>query len=76
MSAQAVSALGLIGFAALAWGWGAPADAAEAGRLLGLKTIINEFVAYLGLARSGAAMEERNRHQPRVVSSISPVTAI
>lgn len=39
----------------------APADAAEAGRLLGLKTIINEFVAYLDLARSGAAMEERSR---------------
>lgn len=39
----------------------APADAAEAGRLLGLKTIINEFVAYLDLARSGAALDERSR---------------
>ena len=41
----------------------APADAAEAGRLLGLKTIINEF-ADLDLARSGAAMEERSRTIP------------
>jgi CNT family concentrative nucleoside transporter len=39
----------------------APAHAPEAGRLLGLKTIINEFVAYLDLARSGAAMDERSR---------------
>lgn len=37
------------------------AESAEAGRLLGLKTIINEFVAYLELARMGEAMSERSR---------------
>lgn len=41
---------------------GIPAvDAAEAGRLLGLKLVINEFVAYLDLATSGAALSERSR---------------
>jgi len=39
----------------------APTDAAEGARLLGLKTVINEFVAYLDLARSGAALEQRSR---------------
>jgi CNT family concentrative nucleoside transporter len=39
----------------------APADVAEAARLLGLKVIINEFVAYLDFASSGAAMAERSR---------------
>ncbi|MCS6854197.1 MAG: nucleoside:proton symporter [Elioraea sp.] len=37
------------------------AECAEAGRLLGLKTIINEFVAYLEFARAGEAMSERSR---------------
>lgn len=37
------------------------AESAEAGRLLGLKTIINEFVAYLELARVGETMSERSR---------------
>jgi CNT family concentrative nucleoside transporter len=37
------------------------ADAAEAGRLLGLKLVINEFVAYLELGASGAALSERSR---------------
>ena len=36
-------------------------DAAEAGRLLGLKVVINEFVAYLDFARTSAAMTERTR---------------
>lgn len=37
------------------------AESAEAGRLLGLKTIINEFVAYLEFARGGETMSERSR---------------
>ncbi len=46
----------------VAWLMGiAPADVAEAARLLGLKVIINEFVAYLDFATSGAAMSERSR---------------
>ncbi|WP_291297743.1 NupC/NupG family nucleoside CNT transporter [Elioraea sp.] len=37
------------------------ADAVEAGRLLGLKLVINEFVAYLEFGTSGAALSERSR---------------
>jgi CNT family concentrative nucleoside transporter len=36
-------------------------EAAEASRLLGLKLVINEFVAYLDFARTGAALSERSR---------------
>jgi CNT family concentrative nucleoside transporter len=40
----------------LAFAMGIPWDqAAEAGRLLGIKTVINEFVAYLEFGRSGGA---------------------
>lgn len=39
----------------------APADVAEASRLLGLKLVINEFVAYLDFGTSGAAMSDRSR---------------
>ena len=45
---------------ALAMGIGG-AEAAEASRLLGLKLVINEFVAYLDFARSGAVLSERTR---------------
>lgn len=46
----------------VAWLMGIPAsDLGEAARLLGLKVIINEFVAYLDLARTGAALSERSR---------------
>ena len=37
------------------------AEAAEASRLLGLKLVINEFVAYLDFARTGASLSERTR---------------
>jgi len=37
------------------------AESLEAGRLLGLKTVINEFVAYLEFARTGETMSERTR---------------
>ncbi len=44
------------------WLMGIPGpDVAEAARLLGLKVIINEFVAYLDFARTGAALAERSR---------------
>jgi CNT family concentrative nucleoside transporter len=36
-------------------------EAGEAARLLGIKLVINEFVAYLDFARSGAALSERTR---------------
>lgn len=39
----------------------AGAEAGEAARLLGLKLVINEFVAYLDFARSGAGLSERTR---------------
>ncbi len=37
------------------------AESAEAGRLLGLKTILNEFVAYLEFARISETISERLR---------------
>lgn len=37
-------------FAPLAWAMGAGGDAVTVGSLLGIKTTVNEFVAYLGLA--------------------------
>jgi len=37
------------------------AEAGEGARLLGLKLVINEFVAYLDLARTGAGLSERTR---------------
>jgi CNT family concentrative nucleoside transporter len=46
----------------VAWLMGIPAaDVGEAARLLGLKVIINEFVAYLDFARTGAALSDRTR---------------
>lgn len=38
-----------------------PAEAAAAARLIGLKTVVNEFVAYLDLAREAAAFSDRSR---------------
>ncbi|MBX9588173.1 MAG: nucleoside transporter [Hyphomonadaceae bacterium] len=50
-------------FAPLAWLIGIPwGEAAQAGALLGIKTVLNEFVAYLRLAATGAdALSERSR---------------
>jgi CNT family concentrative nucleoside transporter len=49
-------------FAPLAWLMGAGSDAATVGSLLGVKTVVNEFVAYLqlaGILESGAALSPR-----------------
>jgi CNT family concentrative nucleoside transporter len=50
-------------FAPLAWLVGIPwAESAEAGALLGVKTVLNEFVAYLQLAASAPqSLSERSR---------------
>ncbi len=50
-------------FAPLAWLIGIPlAECAKAGSLLGVKTVLNELVAYLQLAGTGAdALSERSR---------------
>lgn len=49
-------------FRPLAWLMGvAPEHAAQAGQLLGVKVVVNEFVAYLALAQEGAAMDPRSR---------------
>jgi concentrative nucleoside transporter, CNT family len=50
-------------FAPLAWLIGVPwGEAAQAGALLGVKTVLNEFVAYLQLAAAGPeALSERSR---------------
>jgi CNT family concentrative nucleoside transporter len=56
---QQIAAWGMV---PVAWLMGIPApDVAEAARLLGLKVIINEFVAYLDFARTGAALSDRTR---------------
>jgi CNT family concentrative nucleoside transporter len=49
--------------APLAWLMGIPwSEAAQAGRLLGIKTVLNEFMAYLELAQMPAdALEDRSR---------------
>ena len=50
-------------FAPLAWLMGIPwSEAARAGSLLGIKTVLNEFIAYLKLAELGpGALSERTR---------------
>src|SRR5690606_24839903 len=50
-------------FAPLAWSLGIPWDeAATAGRLLGTKTVLNELIAYVDLARlPPEALSERSR---------------
>ncbi len=50
-------------FAPMAWLMGIPwSEAASAGRLLGIKTVLNEFLAYLRLAELGpAALSDRSR---------------
>lgn len=50
-------------FAPLAWACGVPwAEAAQAGSLLGTKTVLNEFIAYLDLAKVPAeALSPRSR---------------
>lgn len=50
-------------FAPLAWLMGIPwSEAARAGSLLGIKTVLNEFIAYLQLAELGpAALSDRSR---------------
>lgn len=50
-------------FAPIAWLIGIPsAEAATAGSLMGTKTILNEFIAYLNLAAlPGDALSERSR---------------
>jgi CNT family concentrative nucleoside transporter len=50
-------------FAPLSWLMGIPwSEAPAAGRLLGVKTVLNEFLAYLKLAELGpAALSERTR---------------
>ncbi len=46
----------------LAWAMGVPAnEAATVAQFLGVKLVVNEFVAYLDLARGGAGLEERSR---------------
>ncbi len=45
-----------------AWAMGVPAaEATDVARLLGIKVVINEFVAYLELGQAGAALSERTR---------------
>jgi CNT family concentrative nucleoside transporter len=62
----ALSLEGILGWllAPLAWVMGVPwSDAAEVGSLLGVKTVLNEFVAYLQLAGSlgaGTTLEPRS----------------
>lgn len=55
-------ALGWV-FAPICWLMGVPwAEAAQAGALMGIKTALNEFVAYLSLAgEGGAGLSERTR---------------
>lgn len=50
-------------FAPIAWLMGIPwAEALKSGSLLGIKTVLNEFIAYLDLAKvSPAEMSERSR---------------
>ncbi len=49
-------------FAPVAWAMGVPAEEAGAvGRSLGIKVVVNEFVSYLELGQSGAALSERSR---------------
>ena len=49
-------------FAPLAWSLGLPwAEAQIGGALLGAKTVLNEFVAYLDFARQAEAFSERSR---------------
>jgi len=49
-------------FAPLAWSLGLPwAEATLGGALLGAKTVLNEFVAYLDFARQADAFSERSR---------------
>ena len=46
----------------LAWAMGVPAhEAATVAQFLGVKLVVNEFIAYLDLARGGAALSERSR---------------
>ena len=61
-----VTAEGILGvaMAPVAWLLGVPwAEASEVGTLLGIKTVVNEFVAYLGLANrlaSDTPLSERS----------------
>ncbi|WP_207537537.1 NupC/NupG family nucleoside CNT transporter [Sabulicella rubraurantiaca] len=49
-------------FRPVAWLMGVPwTEATEVGRLLGIKLVVNEFVSYLELARTGDALSERSR---------------
>jgi concentrative nucleoside transporter, CNT family len=49
-------------FRPLAWMMGvAPEHAAAVGQSLGVKVVVNEFVAYLTLAQEGAALDARSR---------------
>lgn len=49
-------------FRPLAWLMGvAPEHVAQAGEWLGVKVVVNEFVAYLALAQDGAALDARSR---------------
>jgi CNT family concentrative nucleoside transporter len=49
-------------FLPLAWLMGVtPADASAVGASLGVKLVVNEFVAYLALAQEGAALDARSR---------------
>jgi len=57
-----LQAIAAILFWPLAWAMGVPAsEAATVGQFLGVKLVVNEFVAYLDLARGGAALSERSR---------------
>jgi CNT family concentrative nucleoside transporter len=54
------SALGTL-LAPVAWAIGVPwADAPAIGELLGIKTVLNEFIAYQGLAEARAGLEPRS----------------
>jgi CNT family concentrative nucleoside transporter len=64
---QGLSLQAILGWvlAPLAWLMGAPwADAAEVGALIGLKTVLNEFVAYLQL---GGALAGAHDLDPRAI---------
>ena len=51
-----------LAFAPLAWLTGIPwTECAAAGALLGVKTVLNEFIAYLQLAATPGGLSERSR---------------
>jgi len=62
LSGVSLQQLGGWVFMPVAWAMGVPGEEAGAvGRLLGIKVVVNEFVSYLELGQSGAALSGRTR---------------